>query len=143
MQLIFSRDYPYKNFLRQIAPRFLIDHGGAGLNAYTQVDTTCYTFSSASVDGAMRYNFVLACDFYNGAIMPLINIVFFLRFLGIFLNQMLYPSLTDGDLLTEAHHITATGEDGGVVYSEMKVQSIRAGSINIEHLLARLEAQKT
>ncbi len=33
---------------------------------------------------------------------------------------MLYASLTDEDILTEAHHVNGEGEDGGVVYSEMK-----------------------
>ena len=38
----------------------------------------------------------------------------------LFLNQMLYSSLTSGDVLTEAHHVSSAGVDGGVVYSEMK-----------------------
>ncbi len=33
---------------------------------------------------------------------------------------MLYASLTDEDILTEAHHVNGEGEDGGVVYAEMK-----------------------
>ena len=45
-----------------------------------------------------------------------------LRFLSLFLNQMLYATLTEGDVLTEAHHIDEVGKDGGVVYSEMKVK---------------------
>ena len=38
----------------------------------------------------------------------------------LFLNQMLYSSLTSGDVVTEAHHVSSAGVDGGVVYSEMK-----------------------
>jgi len=40
----------------------------------------------------------------------------------VYLNQMLYASLTDSDILTEAHHINGKGKDGGVVYSEMKAR---------------------
>jgi len=41
--------------------------------------------------------------------------------MNLFLNQMLYMNPTKGDVLTEAHHVDAKGNDGGVVYNEMLV----------------------
>ncbi len=84
-------DYPYKNFMRLSAPKFL----AGSINAGTYQDYTSYYFKAAGSDGALRY-------------------------MALFLNQMLYASLTEGDVLTEAHHIDGDGADGGVVYSEMK-----------------------
>ena len=58
-----------------MSPRFNCGY----LNAYTDTDHTCYYFKTAGTDGA-------------------------LRFMQVYLNQMLYASLTDEDILTEAHH---------------------------------------
>ncbi len=108
-----SQDFPYKNWLRLSAPRYVrmryatnndfpyITFGvrfrflAGGINAGTYQDYTVYYFKAAGSDGA-------------------------LRFMTQFINQMLYASLTEGDVLTEAHHIDGEGVDGGVVYSEMK-----------------------
>ena len=38
------------------------------------------------------------------------------------LDHILYPTLTESSFLTEVHHITARGDDGGVVYNEMRAR---------------------
>ena len=40
--------------------------------------------------------------------------------LQIYVEHILYPTLTDEAFLTEVYHITETGEDAGVVYCEMQ-----------------------
>lgn len=44
----------------------------------------------------------------------------FLSLLPIYMDHILYPTLTDSGFITEVHHISEEGEDGGVVYSEMQ-----------------------
>merc|ERR1719462_569193 len=44
----------------------------------------------------------------------------FLNLLPIYMDHVLRPTLTDAGFLTEVHHITGEGEDGGVVYCEMQ-----------------------
>jgi Zn-dependent M16 (insulinase) family peptidase len=40
--------------------------------------------------------------------------------LPVYLEHILFPTLTDAGCLTEVHHIDGTGHDAGVVYSEMQ-----------------------
>ena len=44
----------------------------------------------------------------------------FLNLLPIYLEHVLYPTLTDASYVTEVHHINGDGEDAGVVYCEMQ-----------------------
>ena len=38
----------------------------------------------------------------------------------VYLDHVLYPTLTDTGFHTEVHHITGEGKDAGVVYCEMQ-----------------------
>ena len=67
-------------------------------NAWTDTDHTCYTVYTAGSGG-------------------------FLNILPIYLDHILHPVLREGDFLTEVHHVSAEGEDSGVVYSEMQVRN--------------------
>jgi len=40
--------------------------------------------------------------------------------LPIYMDHVLYPTITDAGFTTEVYHINGKGEDGGVVYSEMQ-----------------------
>ena len=91
--LLFSDDYPYKEVLDLLATRCYSDR----TNAWTATDHTCYTIYSAGSGG-------------------------FLNILPVYLDHILFPLLRDEDFLTEVHHITADGEDSGVVYSEMQAR---------------------
>ncbi|XP_050536250.1 uncharacterized protein C05D11.1-like isoform X2 [Daktulosphaira vitifoliae] len=86
-----SENYPYKGVLDLLANRCL----ASGTNAHTDVDHTRYTISTAGSDG-------------------------FLSLLPIYLDHILYPTLTNAGFVTEVHHVTSEGEDAGVVYSEMQ-----------------------
>lgn len=86
-----SEKYPYKGILDLVANRCL----ASGSNAWTDTDHTCYTMTTAGFGG-------------------------FLSLLPVYLDHILYPTLTDAAFLTEVHHISGEGEDGGVVYSEMQ-----------------------
>lgn len=88
-----SEDYPYKGVLDIIANKSYAD----GTNAYTAVDHTNYTVSTAGTEG-------------------------FLNILPVYLDHLLYPTLTDSAYLTEVHHINGDGEDAGVVYCEMQAR---------------------
>ncbi|CAJ0908807.1 9134_t:CDS:10 [Entrophospora sp. SA101] len=59
------------------------------------VDNTSYTITTAGSEG-------------------------FLNMLPIYVDHVLYPTLTDSGYYTEVHHINENGEDAGVVYSEMQ-----------------------
>ncbi|XP_050697306.1 uncharacterized protein C05D11.1-like isoform X1 [Eriocheir sinensis] len=86
-----SEDYPYKGILDLLANRCL----ASGTNAWTDTDHTAYTVQTAGSEG-------------------------FLNLLPIYLDHLLYPTLTDSAFVTEVYHITGEGEDAGVVYSEMQ-----------------------
>lgn len=68
-------------------------------NAWTDVDHTCYTVYTAGPSG-------------------------FINILPVYMDHILHPVLRDEDFLTEVHHISAEGEDAGVVYSEMQVMQM-------------------
>ncbi|KAJ6238525.1 presequence protease [Anaeramoeba flamelloides] len=86
-----SEEYPYKGIIDSLANRCL----GRGTNAWTDVDHTAYTISTAGSEG-------------------------FLNILPVFLDHILFPTLTEHGFKTEIHHIDEKGEDSGVVYNEMK-----------------------
>ncbi|XP_069943754.1 uncharacterized protein C05D11.1 isoform X1 [Cherax quadricarinatus] len=88
-----SEDYPYKGVLDLLANRCL----ASGTNAWTDTDHTAYTIQTAGSEG-------------------------FLNLLPIYLDHLLYPTLTDSGFITEVYHITGEGEDAGVVYSEMQAR---------------------
>lgn len=85
-----SSSYP-KGFLDLAANQCL----SMGTNAWTSQDYTSYTVSCAGKEG-------------------------FLTFLPVFLDHILFPLLTDEAYVTEVHHVSGEGEDGGVVYCEMQ-----------------------
>ncbi|GAB0090020.1 Peptidase_M16 domain-containing protein [Sergentomyia squamirostris] len=86
-----SELYPYKGVLDILANRCL----ASGTNAWTDTDHTCYTMTTAGSDG-------------------------FLELLPVYLDHILYPTLSDSGFITEVHHVSGEGEDGGVVYCEMQ-----------------------
>ncbi|GFS72170.1 uncharacterized protein C05D11.1 [Nephila pilipes] len=88
-----SEKYPYKGVLDLVANRCLAQ----GTNAWTDTDHTCYTVSTAGDEG-------------------------FLKLLPIYIDHLLYPTLTDSAFTTEVHAINGDGEDAGVVYSEMQTR---------------------
>ena len=46
----------------------------------------------------------------------------FLQLLPVYLDHVLYPTLTDAGFVTEVYHVNANGEDSGVVYAEMQAR---------------------
>ncbi|ORX55668.1 hypothetical protein DM01DRAFT_1335062 [Hesseltinella vesiculosa] len=86
-----SEQYPYKGVLDSLANRAIAQ----GTNAWTDVDHTCYTIATAGSQG-------------------------FLNLLPVYVDHILYPTLTDSGYYTEVHHVNGKGEDAGVVYCEMQ-----------------------
>ncbi|XP_043275299.1 uncharacterized protein C05D11.1-like [Venturia canescens] len=86
-----SEKYPYKGVLDLLSNRCL----ASGTNAWTDKDHTVYTMTTVGSEG-------------------------FLCLMPIYLEHILYPTLTDCGYLTEVHHITGEGDDAGVVYCEMQ-----------------------
>lgn len=85
-----SKDYPYKGFLDSLGNRFF-----STTNAWTAVDRTVYTLTSAGWDG-------------------------FKTLLPIYLDHLVRPTLTEEGCLTEVYHIDGKGKEKGVVFSEMQ-----------------------
>ena len=85
-----SKSYQYKGFLDKLATRAY-----SGTNAWTATDHTAYTLETAGWAG-------------------------FAQILPIYLEHVIVPTLTDAGCTTEVHHIDGTGNDAGVVYSEMQ-----------------------
>lgn len=102
-----SNRYPYKGVLDSLANRSFAQ----GTNAWTETDHTAYTIETVGQEG-------------------------FLNLLPIFVDHILYPTLTESGCYTEVHHINGKGEDAGVVYSEMQ------GIENTGPALMALRAQR-
>ncbi|KAF9175181.1 hypothetical protein BGX20_007750 [Mortierella sp. AD010] len=95
-----SELYPYKGVLDGLANRALAN----GTNAWTDVDHTAYTIATAGSEG-------------------------FLNIMPIFIDHILYPTMTEAAYYTEVHNINGSGEDAGVVYCEMQGRENDASSI--------------
>ncbi|KAK4697960.1 hypothetical protein P7C71_g191, partial [Lecanoromycetidae sp. Uapishka_2] len=85
-----SKNYRYKGVLDKIANRAYAD-----TNAFTSTDHTEYILDSAGWKG-------------------------FAQILPVYLEHLIAPTLTDAGCYTEVHHVDGTGNDAGVVYSEMQ-----------------------
>lgn len=85
-----SKSYRYKGFLDKLATRAY-----SGTNAWTATDHTAYTLETAGWRG-------------------------FSQILPVYLEHLISPTLTDSGCITEVHHIDGSGNDAGVVYSEMQ-----------------------
>lgn len=101
-----SRSYKYKGVLDRLATRAY-----SNTNAWTATDHTAYTLDTAGWDG-------------------------FAQILPVYLEHVLLPTLTDEGCYTEVHHVDGTGNDAGVVYSEMQ------GVQNTQGELMELQARR-
>ncbi|TBU62037.1 Metalloenzyme, LuxS/M16 peptidase-like protein [Dichomitus squalens] len=97
-----SKKYPYKGIIDHFANRGFSN----GTNAWTDTDHTAYTVSTAGEQG-------------------------FLQLLPIYVDHILYPTLTKAGFITEVHHINGKGEDSGVVYSEMQGRENTSGDLMV------------
>ncbi|KAG8964011.1 hypothetical protein FRC03_002295 [Tulasnella sp. 419] len=95
-----SQKYPYKGVLDSLANRAF----STGTNAWTDTDHTAYTISTAGQQG-------------------------FLQLLPVYIDHILYPTITDAGFVTEVHHINGNGEDAGVVYAEMQGREQTPGDL--------------
>ncbi|KAI0304973.1 Metalloenzyme, LuxS/M16 peptidase-like protein [Russula brevipes] len=95
-----SEKYPYKGIIDHFANRGFSN----GTNAWTDTDHTAYTVSTAGEAG-------------------------FLQILPIYVDHILYPTITKAGFTTEVHHIDPQGEDSGVVYSEMQGRENTSGDL--------------
>ncbi|KAF8507185.1 Metalloenzyme, LuxS/M16 peptidase-like protein [Russula emetica] len=95
-----SEKYPYKGIIDHFANRGFSN----GTNAWTDTDHTAYTVSTAGEAG-------------------------FLQILPIYVDHILYPTITKTGFITEVHHINPQGEDSGVVYSEMQGRENTSGDL--------------
>ena len=85
-----SKSYRYKGILDKLATRAY-----SNTNAWTATDHTAYTLDTAGWEG-------------------------FAQVLPVYLEHVIVPTLTDAGCYTEVHHIDGSGNDAGVVYSEMQ-----------------------
>lgn len=95
-----SEKYPYKGIIDHLANRGFSN----GTNAWTDNDHTAYTVSTAGEQG-------------------------FLQLLPIYVDHILYPTMTQAGFVTEVHHIDPKGQDSGVVYSEMQGRENTSGDL--------------
>lgn len=97
-----SKSFKYKGVLDKLATRAY-----SNTNAWTDTDHTAYTLDTAGWEG-------------------------FAQILPVYLEHVLLPTLTDAGCYTEVHHIDGTGNDAGVVYSEMQgVQNTQGELMNL------------
>lgn len=108
-----SKDYPYKGFLDSLGNRFF-----SSTNAWTSVDQTVYTLTTAGWEG-------------------------FKTLLPVYLDHLFHPTITDEACLTEVYHIDGKGKEKGVVFSEMQGIESQAWFITYMTLMKTLYADKS
>ena len=94
-----SKSYQYKGALDKLATRAY-----SYTNAYTATDHTAYELSAAGWEG-------------------------FAQILPVYLEHIIAPTLTDASCYTEIHHVDGSGNDAGVVYSEMQAMENEKGAL--------------
>jgi len=85
-----SKSYRYKGLLDRLSSRAF-----STTNAWTGTDQTVYELKTAGWEA-------------------------FAQMLPVYLEHLIVPTITDAACYTEVHHIDGTGNDAGVVYSEMQ-----------------------
>lgn len=85
-----SHKFPFKSLLFRLASRLL-----SQLNAITHTDCTVYELESAGLEA-------------------------FEKILPVFLDHILSPKIAEEAITTDVWHIDGSGNDAGVVYSEMQ-----------------------
>lgn len=102
-----------------------------GTNAWTDLDHTCYSMDYIS---PCNDRAVLMCPFLA------INTAGsdgFLRLLPIYVDHILYPTLTESGYHTEVHHINGKGEDAGKcgLFASYEKLLIRLPSLGVSALI--------
>lgn len=108
-----SKKYPYKGLLDSLGNRFF-----SSTNAWTSVDQTVYTLTTAGWEG-------------------------FKTLLPIYLDHLFHPTLTDEACLTEVYHIDGKGKEKGVVFSEMQGIENQSWFLTYLNLQKALYAEKS
>ncbi|KII72531.1 Protein HypA [Thelohanellus kitauei] len=88
-----SKKYPYKGILDSLANRCFAQ----GTNAWTCIDSTVYTISTASQEG-------------------------FINILPVYMDHIFNPVINEDTFKTEVYSKSEEGEEGGVVFSEMQAK---------------------
>lgn len=95
-----SKHWPFSGVLDALSNRVL----SHGVNAWTDIDNTTYTFECASAEGMLK-------------IVP------------VYLDHILFPLMTPEIFKTEIYHVDGTGHEGGVVFSEMQGNEGSEGTV--------------
>lgn len=94
--------------LDQLANRNL----SQGTNAWTDTDHTCYTLETAGEEG-------------------------FLNLLPVYIDHILYPTITESAFITEVHHITQEGKNAGNKFNFSTIFSFFILLFLLSHLLLK------
>ncbi|KAG5361700.1 hypothetical protein CJU90_3103 [Yarrowia sp. C11] len=94
-----SKQFPYKGLLDQLANKIY-----GTTNAWTDTDQTVYTLAKA---GDAQ----------------------FAKFMAVYLDHVINPTLRDSSHLTEVYHVTPKAREAGVVFSEMQAHAHSADSL--------------
>jgi hypothetical protein len=80
---------------------------------------------------------------FAAPLIVVIPILHFFSHLPVYLDHVLYPTLTDAGFVTEVYHVTGEGRDAGVVYCEMQGRENTSDSrayLEYQHPFARVPA---
>ncbi|CAK9442357.1 uncharacterized protein LODBEIA_P61000 [Lodderomyces beijingensis] len=108
-----SKKFPYKGLLDALGNRLY-----SSTNAWTAVDQTVYTLTTAGWDG-------------------------FKTLLPIYLEHLFHPTLTDEACLTEVYHVDGKGKEKGVVFSEMQGIESQSWFVSFKSMQETLYAPKS
>ncbi|KAA8491095.1 hypothetical protein FVE85_4512 [Porphyridium purpureum] len=95
-----SEKHPHRGYLDTLAARCFSD----GTNAWTAEDHTAYTYRCAGPDGLLQV-------------------------LPVFVDHVIFPTLTDAQFANEVHYLMGDGKHAGVVYCEMQSRENSEGDL--------------
>ena len=109
-----------------------------GTNAWTDVDHTCYTVTTAGSEGFLK----LLPIYLDHILYPTLNVSHHSKTCThthrVFYAWQSFLCLKDAAFLTEVHHINGEGEDAGVVYCEMQARENTAEDRSSFHLMQHM-----
>ncbi|KAJ1495586.1 hypothetical protein T484DRAFT_1762021 [Baffinella frigidus] len=107
-----SEKFPYKGVLDKVANRAF----ATGTNAYTDVHHTAYTLTTAGCEGLLS----LLPSNVSSDTLTTAGCEGLLSLLPVFLDHIVFPTITETGFTTEVYHVDGTGTDAGVVFCEMQ-----------------------
>ncbi|KAG8934409.1 hypothetical protein FRC02_010043 [Tulasnella sp. 418] len=116
----------YGNF--DLTQRVKLDYADISVQKWVSRETGLSVVHLDYESPIVKGYFVVPTEIFNDSGCPH-TLEQFLQLLPVYIDHILYPTITDAGFVTEVHHINGNGEDAGVVYAEMQGREQTPGDL--------------